>query len=177
MQKVFYLLKVIFNNFLVRRSLTCYVIGCVDLWDTKVLRSSCGAHFHLQIHKKMDWISIKEYLNARTGNVFIADNRIVTKTSDSDLNKDQPPDNINDLITSLPIVPYYGVQFSNLSHIVLIVGGETLGISEESYKLATDCNGVRLNIPLNNNIDSLNTGTALGIILFEMKKQMLQIVL
>lgn len=34
---------------------------------------------------------------------------------------------------SIPVLPYYGVEYSTLKHITLIVGGETEGISEESY--------------------------------------------
>lgn len=74
---------------------------------------------------------------------------------------------------SLPVLPYYAVNFSELDHIVLIIGGETEGISEECYQLVAERSGARLNIPLNNNVDSLNTNTALGVIAFEIKKQLL----
>ncbi|KAF2883860.1 hypothetical protein ILUMI_22329 [Ignelater luminosus] len=159
--------------------------GCVDLWDTKVLRSACGAHFRLQIHKKMDWENIKNKLDTSKPTVLIADNKIVTESisvdqlqnsnessSSNDEQNSNEIKNLKDIVTSMPLLPYYGVNFNDLGSLVLIVGGETEGISEESYRFAADFNGIRLNIPLNNNIDSLNTGTALGIIMFEVKRQM-----
>nr|CAI5847063.1 unnamed protein product [Callosobruchus analis] len=138
-------------------------LGCVNVWDNKVLRTACGAHFKLQIQCKLDWPGIKDLINPNSS-IFIADNQTVTTTENKD---------IVDAIQSVPVLPYYGVDISAAQNIVLIIGGETEGISEESYKLAAEMDGVRLNIPLSNGIDSLNTGTALGIILFEMKKQLL----
>lgn len=82
-------------------------------------------------------------------------------------------DEIAQVLQSLPIIPYYEVNFSASKPIVLIVGGETEGISLDAYKFAAEHNGVRLNIPLENDIDSLNTSTALSIIMFEIKKQIL----
>lgn len=33
----------------------------------------------------------------------------------------------------IPVLPYYGVEFASLKHITLVIGGETEGISEDSY--------------------------------------------
>lgn len=134
--------------------------GCVNLWDTKVLRSASGAHFHLQIHKKMDWTTIKTNLsNNNDLSLFLADNRIISETAHN-----------------LNVVPYYAVDFKELNsrsaHIVLILGGETEGISEEAYEMCSELQGVRLNIPLGNGVDSLNVATAVGIITFEIKRQL-----
>lgn len=74
---------------------------------------------------------------------------------------------------SIPIIPYYGVNFLETEEIVLIIGGETQGISQECYQFAAERNGVRLNVPLSNDVDSLNTNTAFGIIAFEIKRQIL----
>ncbi|XP_063925086.1 rRNA methyltransferase 3, mitochondrial [Zophobas morio] len=140
--------------------------GCANLWDSKVLRSSVGAHFKLRLNKSMDWDSIEEIVG-KEANFFIADNKLVCG------------DNIEDLATVLekiPLLPYYSVDFRTSPQIVVIVGGETLGVSKNSYELALKTNGARLNIPLSNDIDSLNVGAALGIIAFEIKKQLTQIV-
>ncbi|VEN34557.1 unnamed protein product [Callosobruchus maculatus] len=137
--------------------------GCVHVWDTKVLRSACGAHFKLQIQSKLDWPSIKDLIKPNSS-IFIADNQTVTSTDSTE---------VVEAIQSVPLLPYYSVDVSTAQNIVLIIGGETEGISEESYKFAAEMGGVRLNIPLSNGVDSLNTGTALGIILFEMKKQLI----
>lgn len=93
--------------------------------------------------------------------IYVADNQIVSTSGDSSE------------IQSVPVIPYYSADFTQANHIVLIIGGETEGISASSYKLAAQRKGVRLNVPLSNGVDSLNTGVALGIIAFEIKKQLL----
>lgn len=142
-------------------------VGCVNVWDTKVLRSASGAHFKLHITRRLGWDDIKEKIHPNS-TVYIADNKkISTTTDDSDVQ------NLKEIIQSVPVLPYYGIDFCTAQHIVLIVGGETEGISVESYELASELKGVRLNVPLSNEVDSLNTGTALGIVAFEIKRQLL----
>lgn len=144
--------------------------GCVNVWDSKVLRSACGAHFKLRIQRKFEWDTFNDLIPPDS-NIFIADNNVVSLNSTDDNSENNL--SLSNLINSVPLVPYYSFNFSPGRHNVLIVGGETEGISEESYKLVSEMNGTRLNIPLGNNIDSLNVGTALGIIVFEIKRQFL----
>jgi hypothetical protein len=75
---------------------------------------------------------------------------------------------------SIPVIPYFAVDYTNQSSVVLVIGGETEGLSFSAFRLAHDRYGVRLNVPLSNNVESLNSGTALGIIVFEMKRQFLR---
>lgn len=77
-------------------------------------------------------------------------------------------------LSSIPVVPYFAVDYTNQSSVILVIGGETEGLSINAFRLARDRNGVRLNVPLSNNVESLNSGTALGIIVFEMKRQFLR---
>ncbi|GAB1867159.1 RNA methyltransferase-like protein 1 [Camponotus japonicus] len=77
---------------------------------------------------------------------------------------------VRKLISQLPIEPYYTLDFTR-KEIVLVIGGETEGVSLESYKLLHARNCVRVNIPLTNGVDSLNVGVAAGIVTFEMKRQ------
>lgn len=77
-----------------------------------------------------------------------------------------------DLSKQLSVVPYFSVDYTQ-SETVIIVGGETEGLSEFTFKIANDNGGVRVNIPLNNGVESLNSGMALGIIAFEIKRQFL----
>ncbi|XP_060527606.1 rRNA methyltransferase 3, mitochondrial [Cylas formicarius] len=139
--------------------------GCVNIWATKVLRGSSGAHFKLRISRKMTWLKIREQIPANS-TIFIADNNTIS-TQEVGVEKQ-----LKDLIDSVPVVPYFSADFKRASHIVLIIGGETEGISEESYKMASELGGARLNIPLSNGLDSLNTGTALGVLAFEIKRQL-----
>ncbi|XP_072944046.1 rRNA methyltransferase 3, mitochondrial [Epargyreus clarus] len=137
--------------------------GCVDLWDPKVIRSAAGAHFRQPIHSSVEWEEISKLLPKDTS-VFIAD---------SNARLDDSKDNKYTEI-QMPVIPYYGVDFSQLKHVTLIIGGETEGISEDSYRLAESRNGIRLNIPLQRGVDSLNTGMAAAVIAFEIKKQYVQ---
>ncbi|XP_046740898.1 rRNA methyltransferase 3A, mitochondrial [Diprion similis] len=73
---------------------------------------------------------------------------------------------------TLPVIPYFGAQYTD-NETIIIVGGETEGLSPECIALATRRDGMRVNVPLTNGVDSLNTGTALGILLFEIKRQFL----
>ncbi|XP_035436752.2 rRNA methyltransferase 3, mitochondrial [Spodoptera frugiperda] len=141
--------------------------GCVDVWDPKVIRSAAGAHFRLPIYHSLDWNEMPTHLEKNTS-IFVADSN-TTSTSDGDSEELE-----NFERNQLPVLPYYGVDFSTLQHTTLIIGGETEGISQDSYKLATTKNGVRLNIPLQRGVDSLNTGMATAVIAFEIRKQLIQ---
>lgn len=56
---------------------------------------------------------------------------------------------------------------------VLIIGGETHGLSLQSYKLAYDYIGRKIKIPLSLGMESLNSAIAASVILYEMKRQYL----
>lgn len=105
--------------------LSIYFSGCVDIWEPKVLRSAAGAHFRLPIHNAIDWEDMPKYLEERTS-IFIAD-------SDAKITEDG---GVGDKFYALriPVLPYYGVQYSTMHHITLVIGGETEGISEDSYR-------------------------------------------
>lgn len=77
-------------------------------------------------------------------------------------------------LSSIPVVPYFAVDYTSQSSVILVIGGETEGLSINAFRLARDRYGIRLNVPLSNNVESLNSGTALGIIVFEMKRQFLK---
>lgn len=138
--------------------------GCVNLWDSKVLRSACGAHFHTNVCKDVQWNEVSTIL-PENANVFLADNNILTSSG-------HEQNSAKEMLQAIPILPYFSVEFNRFTKLVLVIGGETEGLSLESYKLAKGCNGARLNVPLSNNVDSLNSGTALGIIAFEIKRQL-----
>ena len=46
--------------------------GCVDFWESKVIRSSCGAHFRINIESNFDWNSLTDHLPSSTFSLFIA---------------------------------------------------------------------------------------------------------
>lgn len=73
-------------------------------------------------------------------------------------------------ISQFPVEPYYSLDYTQ-REIVLIISGETEGVSLESYRLLKEKDCVRVNVPLTNGVDSLNVGVALGIVTYEMKRQ------
>lgn len=77
---------------------------------------------------------------------------------------------VRKVISQLPVKSYYEVDFTK-REMVLVIGGETEGISLQSCKLLRERNCTRINIPLTNGVDSLNVGVAAGIVTFEMKRQ------
>ncbi|RVE54866.1 hypothetical protein evm_000633 [Chilo suppressalis] len=143
--------------------------GCVDLWDPKVIRSASGAHFRLPVYSSVSWEEMSKYLE-QNSSVLIADSN--AKVICDNYDQVEIIDDLQEM--PIPVVPYYGVQYQDMKHITLIIGGETEGISEESYLFAAKGNGLRLNIPLQRGIDSWNTGMAAAIIAFEIRKQFLE---
>ncbi|CAF0780044.1 unnamed protein product [Didymodactylos carnosus] len=55
-------------------------------------------------------------------------------------------------------------------HTTIIIGGETEGISNQARKLTIEHSGKMVYIPLLNDVDSLNVGIALSVVLFEVRK-------
>ena len=170
-----------------------FSLGCVDLWETKVLRSAAGAHFRLPIYSCKEWEEIR-LLVSKNAQIVVADNKVTVEEQLINENESEEigqvediEKNINeesefnnkrnkyekvDLFGEVPIVPYFSVDYTQ-GETVIIVGGETEGLSEESFKLVDYTQGIRVNVPLNNGVESLNSGMALGIIAFEIKRQFL----
>lgn len=141
------------------------------MWSDKVLRAGCGAHFRMKILSDVSWSSLENI----KGQVCLADNNYGTQqstiTNDDKVNvfrKTAP--------TDLPIVPYYDVDYCKTTPLIIIIGGETYGLSDIGYEFARVRKGIRINIPLHNGIESLNSATAAGILCFEAKKQMLNLI-
>lgn len=53
--------------------------------------------------------------------------------ADSNTSSDDPSEDNKLGQYDMPVLPYYGVEFSTLQHTTIILGGETEGISEDSY--------------------------------------------
>ncbi|XP_001949552.1 rRNA methyltransferase 3, mitochondrial [Acyrthosiphon pisum] len=147
--------------------------GCTNLWGDKVLRAGCGAHFRMKIISDVSW----SFLENIKGQVCLADNNYVGNIDYSNINENT---NVNVFRKTapieLPIAPYYEIDYCKITPLILIIGGETHGLSDEGYEFARSRKGIRLNIPLENGIESLNSATAVGILCFEAKKQMLSLI-
>ncbi|GFR15159.1 rRNA methyltransferase 3, mitochondrial [Trichonephila clavata] len=72
---------------------------------------------------------------------------------------------------TLPCYLYSSIKFPK-ENIVLYVGGETHGVDSRAVKLACDYGGKKVKIPLENNMESLNSCFAMTVILYEIKRQL-----
>ncbi|KAK0093270.1 hypothetical protein PV326_013916 [Microctonus aethiopoides] len=195
------------------------LVGCVDLWEPKVLKSAAGCHFRMPIFASKTWEDIPKLIEP-FANIYVADNStIIDSVSDDAKNvtlneemncesqtddesiedikglEEDSTDGLEEIeeekihirkntyhqrhldskiakkITSnIPVIPYYSANYTENENII-IIGGETLGLSLEALDMVKEKYGVRLNIPMTNGVDSLNTSMALGIIAFEMRRQ------
>lgn len=131
--------------------------GSVDPWETKSIRGSCGSIFHLPVQNGMLWEEIASQ-DDKDGLVLIADNNIENYDSDAIINYDKiPPELLLD------------------KKITVIIGGETQGVSKEALMYAKQRNYRVINIPIDSTVNSLNVATALGIILFELRRVLMLI--
>ncbi|XP_017788009.1 PREDICTED: rRNA methyltransferase 3, mitochondrial [Habropoda laboriosa] len=178
--------------------------GCVDLWDPKVLRSAAGTHFRLPIHAFPTWNQVPSLISencnifitdSNFGDEFISNyspdmlaatleifdidpEELASKCAMNNNNTDKTEliDNKNAMkqfMLKIPIAPYYSLDYTRKES-VIILSGETEGLSYDSYKFLSKQKSIRINVPLVKGVDSLNTGVALGIVGFEIKRQFLK---
>lgn len=177
-----------------------YTLGCVDPWETKVLRTGCGGHFRIPIVNDIEWSQVSNYFPSNS-TIFVADNSsdIDSVSSSPDfINFDEPeleenetkyitinehnqPIRIDESLDSkseiekyediqLPCYLYSAVKYPK-NNIVLYIGGETCGIDSRINKLVCEYGGKKIKIPMENGMDSLNAAFAMTIILYEIKRQ------
>lgn len=75
---------------------------------------------------------------------------------------------------SMASISYSDTKYYNMGPekpIVLVIGGETHGLSNQSYKLSYDYIGRKIKIPLFMGVDSLNSAVAAAVIMYEMRRQ------
>ncbi|XP_076345503.1 rRNA methyltransferase 3, mitochondrial-like isoform X3 [Tachypleus tridentatus] len=173
--------------------------GCVDLWEPKVLRSACGAHFRVPILNNICWEVLENYFS-EDAIIYLADNcsdqKIIPQAKSNKPQKLENKNNEEFVIVngegkqvkvdlsykcqevleayrnvSLLTQSYSDTLFSHCET-VLIIGGETEGLSLEAFKLACKRGGRKLVIPTENGVESLNSSVAAAILLFEIKRQL-----
>ena len=163
-----------------------------------MLRSAAGAHFRIPLIPNLDWELISNYLRPDS-NVYLADNsaqmpqekkigkklllRLQSGSSaNSAENSDDdhfPNESSLDKETvnlykdaPLPVKGYFDTNFTD-GESVLVVGGETEGLSAEAHKMAFDRFGQKVFVPMLHNVESLNSAVASSVILFEIKRQLI----
>ncbi len=114
--------------------------GTVDPFSPKVVRSGMGGHFRLPIRER-NWSEIAEEISTQqAGRPLI-------------------------LIADMAGEPMWEFNLSN--PLVLIIGGEAVGVSPQARRLA----GGRISIPMPGKSESLNAAVAGSILIFEVLRQ------
>lgn len=80
---------------------------------------------------------------------------------------------LNQLMLNLPIIPYHSIDYTKKGS-VIVLSGETVGLSPNCYNFLKERKSIRIHIPIEKKVNSLNVGVALGILIFEIKRQFLK---
>ena len=119
--------------------------GCVDVFNTKVVRAAMGAHFRLPISQDLTWEQIAERLGANG----VAPHTVYCTDADADRVYDK-------------------VDWQRGA--ALVVSNEAHGLSSEASELCSQGGG-SIGIPMLGGTESLNAAVAGSIILFEAARQ------
>lgn len=140
--------------------------GCADAWESKALRGGAGGQFLVPVRGPVEWSSVPSMLPGDVA-VYLAENNV----SNAML---QMGGGGGDGGGEPLMTEYSAVPFGERAHTVVVIGGETHGISEDAYRMLKRIGvGRCVHIPLAGQIDSLNTSAALAVILFEIRRQLL----
>ncbi|XP_071944473.1 rRNA methyltransferase 3, mitochondrial-like [Antedon mediterranea] len=159
-------------------------IGCVDIWQPKVLRAGCGAHFRMPIKTDINWNQLNSYLSPDI-TVHVADGNYTTRER-TEFANEQPKKNtimkksaegFGDIIASvLPIIaiePYFSLDWT--IPCALVIGGESHGLSLCAVELCEERDGSKVFIPMANGMNSLNSAHTASIMLYEARRQFMKL--
>lgn len=177
--------------------------GCVDPWSSKVLRAAAGAHFLVPILEKVGWESLENHVpgyphvviaDVHTDNTqfdALERNRELLELEEAAarLGHIEPKDD-DDLKLDLSYLdpeltrryrevavdtqPYTHFNLNpGCREAVVLIGGETEGVSDAAYRFCHKLNGSRLHIPLRNGVNSLNVISAASIVLFRVQQALI----
>ncbi|CAL8081733.1 unnamed protein product [Orchesella dallaii] len=159
--------------------------GCVDAWDMKALRGGDGAQLFVPMSADVDLETLyrvpqlSDLLTSNTQSIQNENNDTLVPSkvgigiflADSGCGSDK---------FGLPIAPYTSFKYSDFSWVILILGGETTGLSDTVRKEVVNLQKFypdviktvsRVTIPMSKPIDSLNVANAFGIIGYEISRQ------
>ncbi|XP_017042405.1 rRNA methyltransferase 3, mitochondrial [Drosophila ficusphila] len=131
--------------------------GCCDPWESKALRGGCGGQFRVPIRDDVPWEELPLTIPPEAADnchVFVAENNQEKRQSHK-------------------AIDYAEIKDIG-AHNLLIIGGESHGVSEEAYRFLNlvGRKGKCVYIPLAAGIDSLNVASALTLLLFELRRKL-----
>jgi len=123
--------------------------------EMKVLRDAGACHFDIPLLLDIRWTDLEDLFPVDS-DVFLAD----SSCSSDELSS---------------VTDYTQPNYLECSHIVLVVGGETEGLSNSATRLCTSSRwrARRIHIPMAAGINSLNSAVSASIILCEIWRQMM----
>lgn len=130
-----------------------------------MLQIGRGAHFDASVETNLDWKEIGESLPTDC-NIYLADSSHVEGRDDEKIDRKAKEE-------SARVCEYDCIDYCN-GHAVVVIGGETKGISWQALDFSRKRKrpGHRIHVPMMPGIDSLNSAVAGSIILFEISRQM-----
>ena len=171
--------------------------GCVNAWAPKVVRAAAGAHFLIKIVENVSWQSLESGdIIDKYPKVLLAD--LVHDLPPSDETQEREKqraleqleqqcqeegdskcyDN-PELCEKYQSLPLETLNHRELTHLpgykeaVVVIGGETEGVSGAAHMFCHKHHGAKLHVPLRNNVNSLNVISAASLVLFSVRDALL----
>jgi len=164
--------------------------GCCDAWAPKVIRAGAGAHFLLPIIQSVEWSQVDNHVDPYA-KVLLSD---LVYDFDQDSESLEKHEGLEKIIQEIGLdrcytdkeicdytktIPMQTIEYCDLDvrghkEAVVVVGGETEGVSGAAYLFAQSHGGSRMFIPLRNNVNSLNVISAASLVLFKVRESLLK---
>jgi len=176
--------------------------GCVDAWQPKVLRAGAGAHFNIPVRTGVKWTEVGQHL-PENSQVVVCDSSAAQSNPMAPSGGENLKQLIDEGERQRCTDPQSGLKYdysfddeemvekfsrchleetpvSQMAmndpkvHMVVVIGGETEGVSRKAHMFAHQAGGVRAFIPLFNSMESLNNLSAASILLYHCQMQCLK---
>jgi tRNA G18 (ribose-2'-O)-methylase SpoU len=179
-------------------------IGCTDAWGSKAVRAGAGAHLLVPVVQGVTWQEVRGLLDDPWAQVVITDlpreaeeteepeeEQVVQLTEAETARRvaalearlveegegEEPGAALLEEFRQLPVPSSDYTRFqleAGRREVVVVVGGETEGVSGAAYRLCHQLGGSRLHVPLRNSVNSLNVASAASVLLFRVQEALLE---
>jgi len=174
------------------RQILC-TAGCVNVWSPKVVRAAAGAHFLIKIVENVTWQSLQSdglidkypkvllsdlvHDNEAVGQDDVREKQRALEELEQQCEEEGETNCYNnqelcDSYKSLPLETVHQrdlTDFPGFKEAVVVIGGETEGVSGQAHMFCHKHEGIKLHVPLRNNVNSLNVISAASIVLFTVR--------
>ena len=166
--------------------------GCVDAWSPKVVRGGAGAHFLVPIIEGVEWGALQRdnlidpfpfvllsdlVHEAGAGSQDQETQRAELSELDAvcDAEGEEASYRNPELCDRYKSLPLATIQHGDLTQLpgfreaVVVVGGETEGVSGAAHLFCHRRQGAKLFVPLRNGVNSLNVVSAASLVMFKVR--------